>query len=71
MVVIPFTRKRGITGLKEPTLLNRTIQLSSEVIYLRVMLHKGLTWKKQLGRITSEAYRLFRPAEARSGEFVY
>lgn len=59
MVIIPFTRKRDIKGLKEPTLFNKIIQLSSEVKYLRLMLHKGLTWKKQLGKVTSEAYRAF------------
>jgi hypothetical protein len=34
-VIIPFTKKRNIRGLKEPTLFNETIQLSSEVKYLR------------------------------------
>jgi hypothetical protein len=59
MVIIPFSRKRGIKGLKEPTLFNKTIQLSSEIMYLRLMLHKGLTRKKQLGRVISEIYRAF------------
>jgi hypothetical protein len=31
MVVMPFTRKRTIKGLKEPILFNKMIQLSSEV----------------------------------------
>jgi hypothetical protein len=30
-VIIPFTRKRNIKGLKEPILLSKTIQLSSKV----------------------------------------
>jgi hypothetical protein len=30
-VVIPFTRKRKLKGLKEPTPFNKTIQLTSEV----------------------------------------
>jgi hypothetical protein len=34
-VIIPFTRKRNIRGLEEPTVFNETIQLSSEVKYLR------------------------------------
>jgi hypothetical protein len=59
MVVIPFTRKRVIRGLKEPTLFNKTIQLSSEVKYLGLMLDKWLTWKKQLDRVTNKAYRAF------------
>jgi hypothetical protein len=41
-VIIPFTRKREIKGLKEPILFNKTIQLSSEVTYLGVTLDKGL-----------------------------
>jgi hypothetical protein len=31
MVVIPFTRKNNIKGLREPILFNKRIQLSSEV----------------------------------------
>jgi hypothetical protein len=48
MVVIPFTKKRTIRGLKEPTLISKMIQLSSEVKYLGITLDKGLTQKKQL-----------------------
>jgi hypothetical protein len=33
-VIIPFTRRREMNGLKEPILFNETIQLSSEVKYL-------------------------------------
>jgi hypothetical protein len=44
-VVIPFTRKRNIKGLKRPNLFGKRIQLSSEVKYLGVPLYKGLTWK--------------------------
>jgi hypothetical protein len=40
-VIIPFTRKRDIRGLKEPTLFNNTIQLSSEAKYLGLTLDKG------------------------------
>jgi hypothetical protein len=46
MVVIPFTRKRNLNGLKEPTTFNETIKLTSEVKNLGLMLDKGLTWKK-------------------------
>jgi hypothetical protein len=42
-VIIPFTRKRDIMGLKEPILFNNTIQLSCEVKYLGPTLDKGLT----------------------------
>jgi hypothetical protein len=34
MVVIPFTRKRNIKGLKEPILFRKTTQLPGEVKYL-------------------------------------
>jgi hypothetical protein len=57
MVIIPFTRKRDIRGLKEPTPFNNTIQLSSEFKYLGLMLDKGLTWKKPLDRIINKASR--------------
>jgi hypothetical protein len=33
-VIIPFTRKRNVRRLTEPTLFNNTSQLSSEVKYL-------------------------------------
>jgi hypothetical protein len=45
-VIIPFTRRREMTGLKEPILFNETIQLSSEVKYLGIILDKRLTCKK-------------------------
>jgi hypothetical protein len=42
-VIIPLTRKRTITGLKEPALFNEMIQLSSDVKYLGLTLDMGLT----------------------------
>jgi hypothetical protein len=39
---VPFTRKRDIRELKEPTLFSKTIQLSTEVKYLGLTLYKGL-----------------------------
>jgi hypothetical protein len=42
-VIIPFTRKRELKGLKEPTLFKKRIQPSSEVKYLGIILDKGLT----------------------------
>jgi hypothetical protein len=57
MIIIPFTRQRNIKARKEPTLLNKTIQLSSEAKYLGLMLDKGLTWKKHLDKVISMAYK--------------
>jgi hypothetical protein len=57
--VISFTRKKEIRGLKEQTLFNKTIQLPSEVKYLGLTSDKGLTWKKQMDRVTNKAYRAF------------
>jgi hypothetical protein len=58
-VIIPFTRRREKKGLKEPILFNKTIQLSSGVKYLGIILDKGLTWKKQLDKAINRAYKAF------------
>jgi hypothetical protein len=42
-VIIPFTKRREMKGLKEPILFNKTIQLSNEVKYLGIVLDKGMT----------------------------
>jgi hypothetical protein len=34
MVIIPFTRKRDLRGLKEPTPFGHTLHLTTEVKYL-------------------------------------
>jgi hypothetical protein len=44
-VIIPFTRRREMKGLKEHILFNETNQVSNEVKYLGVIIDKGLTWK--------------------------
>jgi hypothetical protein len=56
-VIISFTRKRNIKGLKEQILFSKTIQLSNEVKYLGITLDKGLIWKKQLDKAISKAYK--------------
>jgi hypothetical protein len=43
MVITPFTWKKGIRGINEPTLFGNTIQLSSEVKYCRLTLDMGLS----------------------------
>jgi hypothetical protein len=59
MMIVPFTRKRDLRGLKEPTLHRHTLQLTTEVIYLGHFLDKGLTWKAQLKNVMNMAYRAF------------
>jgi hypothetical protein len=49
--------KRNTKELRTPILFNKTIQLSSEVKYLGLTLDKGLTWKKQLDKAISKAYK--------------
>jgi hypothetical protein len=58
-VVIPFTRRRNLTCLKEPVLFSEKIQLSNEVKYLGMTLDKGLTWKKQIDKVIDKAYKAF------------
>jgi hypothetical protein len=48
MVTVPFTRKRDLRGLKEPTLSGHTLQLTTDIKYLGLILDKGMTWKAQL-----------------------
>jgi hypothetical protein len=59
MVILPFTRKRNIKGLKEQILFSKTIQLSSEVNYLGLKIDTGLTCKKQLDMVINKAYKAF------------
>jgi hypothetical protein len=49
----------NLKGLKEPTFLNKVIQLTNEVKYLAQTLDKGLTWMKQLGNAIIKAYKAF------------
>jgi hypothetical protein len=58
-VIVPFTRKRTIKSLREPTLFNKTIQFSDDVKYLGLVLDKGLTWKGQLDKVIDKAYNAF------------
>jgi hypothetical protein len=51
MVVIPFTRKRALKGLKN--LIGKTVQLSTEVKYLRLMC------SAQVENVMNRAFRAF------------
>jgi hypothetical protein len=55
MVVMPFTKKRTLKGLKEPTLFGKNVQLSTEVKYLGISLDKGFTCCAQLDKVTNRA----------------
>jgi hypothetical protein len=69
-VIIPFTGKRDLRGLEEPSIFSRTIQLSSKVKYLGLTLNKALTRKKQLNKIMNKALETFGTLVAHSGETV-
>jgi len=45
MVIIVFTRKRNLRGLKELTLSGHKVQLITDTKYLGLTLDKGLTQK--------------------------
>jgi hypothetical protein len=59
MLIVPFTRKRDLRGLKESTLSGHTLQLTTVVKYLGLILDKGLIWKEQLKNVMKKAYRAF------------
>jgi hypothetical protein len=67
MVTVPFTRKRDLRGLEEPTLSGHTLQLTTEVKYLGLILDKGLTWKAQLKSGMNKAYTAFWTSTGTSG----
>jgi hypothetical protein len=55
-MIVPFTRKRDLRDLREPTLLEHKLQPTTEVKYLGIILDKGLTWKTQLKNMMNKAY---------------
>jgi hypothetical protein len=59
IVTVPFTRKRDLRGIKEPTLSRHKLHVATEVKYLGVTLDKKLTWKTQLGNVIKKVYRAF------------
>jgi hypothetical protein len=63
MVIVPFTQKKDLRGLKEPTLSGHSLQLTTEVKYLGLILDKGLTWKAQLKNVIRPT-GLFGPVTA-------
>jgi hypothetical protein len=59
MMILPFTQKGDLRGLKKPTPSRHSLQLTTEVRYLGLILDKGLTWKAQLRNVMNKAYRAF------------
>jgi hypothetical protein len=57
MMVVPFTRKRDLRGLKESTLLGHILQLTTKVKYPGIILDKGLTRKTQPKNMMNKAYK--------------
>jgi hypothetical protein len=55
----PFTRRRDLRGLKEPTLSEQILQQTATVKYLGLTLDKGLTWKAQMTNVMNKATGLF------------
>jgi hypothetical protein len=57
IVIIPFTRKRGVRVLKELALSGHTLQLTTGVKYLERILNRGLTRQAQLKNVMNKSYR--------------
>jgi len=57
IVIIRFTRKRGIRVVKELALSGHTLHLTTEVRYLGLILNRGLTRKTQLKNVMNKTYR--------------
>jgi hypothetical protein len=58
MVITPFIWKSDLRCLKETILSGHTLQLTTEVLYLGLILDKGLR-KVQLKNVMNKAYRAF------------
>jgi hypothetical protein len=61
------TNRRDIQGFEELTLFSKTIQTSSAVKQLGLISNKGLTCKKQLNKVTNNAYRDFWTSRGKFG----
>jgi hypothetical protein len=55
MIIVPSTRKRDFMDLKEPTLSGHTLQLTTEVKYLGLILDKRLTCSAKLKNVLNMA----------------
>jgi hypothetical protein len=57
MVIVPSTRKRDVRDLKKSTIFEQSLQLTTKVRYLVLVLDKGLTWKAHMKSALNKAYR--------------
>lgn len=57
--VVFFTRRKMLDGFVSPTLIGITIQISSEVKYLGVILESKLLWTSQVEQNTSKGSTAF------------
>jgi hypothetical protein len=55
MIIVPSTRKRDFMYLKEPTVSGHTLQLTTEVKYLGLILDKRLTCNAKLKNVLNTA----------------
>jgi hypothetical protein len=59
MMIVLFTRKRDLRGLKKLTLPGHIFQLITGIKYLGLTLDKRLTQKEQLENVIKKAYMAF------------
>lgn len=55
MVIVPFTKKRKLNGLRPPTLKGETVPFAREAKYLGVTLDKTLNWNSHLEKIIKKS----------------
>lgn len=58
-MVIPFTKKKSLPGMKQLKLYGRALETSNDVKYLGVTLDKELNWKKHADLTITKALRVF------------
>ena len=56
MVILPCNQKRDLSSFKGPAHSGYTLQLTTNVKYLGLILDKGLTWKAQLKNVMSKGF---------------
>jgi len=57
--IVPFTNKRKLDNLIEPTLFGEQIEFSNQVKYLGIILDSKLTWNAHIDYITNKGRNIF------------